>query len=245
MCENTSEIDDKTDKSLIEVSHAIKKFRKLVVVKKSVADTPAITDMLSQLSDDCFDYRSYIHCRLCDVSIEISFEQNYRKSKIIFPGLQEQICLTLNDFERHQQSPLHQSKCHELQTGVVCDQQPKTPTTLPTPGLSGLQLLSTLQKIRKAGLKAATDPCDPKVSSPNQSPMVAEDQNIFTLIASEYEALRTRMPLRDFGEKRIIGTIIDYLYQFDPELVISRFGSSTYGIGGAGTDLNIVIDARK
>lgn len=85
----------------------------------------------------------------------------------------------------------------------------------------------------------------PNMPDAPQNHQNTEPNELFKEIFSVSANLLTRDEERIRNEKNIMRIFTIYIESFDPTLIISSFGSSTYGFGGSNTNFNILINAGK
>ena len=74
---------------------------------------------------------------------------------------------------------------------------------------------------------------------------ICESDEVFKAIAAEMIGFVTRTEARIHDEAHILNTLNGYLNEFDSKIKLVTFGSSTYGLGGTRTNLNILASAGE
>lgn len=151
--------------------------------------------------------------------------------------------MSRDDFEAHIQKMSHKNKDGEHTVNVISSIVPngKAEMAVELPNIVHDKLLFTEEPIIVQPITNVTLPTMPL----NDLKNLIENENIFKQIANEAKNLECRNNDRVYKEARILEILRHYLENFDRNLNLLTFGSSTYGFGGDKTNFNILIDTRK
>lgn len=176
-------------------------------------------DIRNFVDDSNFDFVRYVHCRLCNVSIQL-FRCSLRYlSTQQWPhclNTQTSFKMTQHAFENHIGSEQHKNG------GQAANIQQKSNASIAHS--ESFHSIDGAESIKSQGSFDVTE--------------------IFGLIETEATNLLTRTNQRIQSEKEIIAMVSKYVQMYNGRFNVHQYGSTTFGFGGT-VDLNILVDTSK